>query len=99
MTEKPEAAAEQTFVPVESVIEAPVIFFEACPTLGNNNGLINVMLATGLIEPAPDGQIRSRVKAVAHLWMTTVAAIGLRDAIDKALLIGVPVENPGGKAN
>jgi hypothetical protein len=30
---------------------------------------------------------------------TTPAAIQLRDAIDKALSIGAPVQNPEGKAN
>ena len=37
--------------------------------------------------------------AVAHLRCTAAAAIQLRDAIDKALLIGAPVQNPEGKAN
>jgi len=37
--------------------------------------------------------------AVDHLRCTAAAAIQLRDAIDKALLIGAPVQNPEGKAN
>jgi len=37
--------------------------------------------------------------AVADLRCTAAAAIQLRDAIDKALLIGAPVQNPEGKAN
>jgi hypothetical protein len=94
-----DTTAPQSFIPVEGMIEAPIIFFEVCPTLGNNGGLINIMLATSLIEPSPDGRVASRVKAVAHLRMTGGAAIVLRDTIDKALLLGVPVENPEGKAN
>lgn len=90
---------KQNFVPVEGVIEAPVIFFEVCPTFGNNGGLINVMLATGMVVPSEDGNVRTRVRAVAHLRMTAASAVGLRDIIDKALLIGAPVENPDGKAN
>jgi hypothetical protein len=37
--------------------------------------------------------------AVAHLRCSTAAAIQLRDAIDKALLIGAPVGQPQGKSN
>jgi hypothetical protein len=99
MAEKPEPSTDQNFIPVEGMIEAPVIFFEICPTFGNNGGLINVMLAAGLVEPTPDGRVGSRAKAVAHLRMTAASAIDLKGAIDKALLIGAPVENPGGKAN
>jgi hypothetical protein len=98
MAKKPETPAEQ-FIPVVGIIEAPVIFFEICPTLGNNGGLINVMLATTLVEPVSDGQVATRVKCVANLRMTARAAINLRETIDKALLIGAPVENPEGKAN
>ena len=87
------------FIPVEGIIEAPVIFFEVCPTFGNNGGLINVMLATGVVVPAEGGRVATRVRAVGHLRMTVGTAIGLRDTIDKALLIGAPVENPEGKAN
>jgi len=36
---------------------------------------------------------------VAHLRCTAAAAIQLRDAIDRALLIGTPVQNPEGKSN
>ena len=98
MADNTEAPGKQSFVPIEGMIEAPVIYFEVCPTLGNNGGLMNIMRATDLVEPAADGQVRSRVKAVAHLRMTAGAAIGLRNTINNALLIGVPVENPEGKA-
>jgi hypothetical protein len=60
MAENPEADPDQNFIPVEGMVEAPVIFFEICPTFGNNGGLINVMLAAGLVEPTPDGRVRSR---------------------------------------
>lgn len=99
MPDNPIPTSDPDFIPVEGLIEAPVIFFEACPTLGNNGGLINIMLAVGLVVPAAGGGVVSRVKAVAHLRMTAGAAANLRDTIDKALLIGVPVENPEGKAN
>ncbi|MCR6734834.1 MAG: hypothetical protein NVV83_12475 [Afipia sp.] len=99
MTEKPEPPADHGYLPVDGILEAPIIFFEICPTLGNNGGLINVLLATSLIAPSPNGQISTRIKAVAHLRMTAGSAKNLRDTLDKALLIGAPVENPQGKAN
>ena len=99
MADNTEAPGKQSLIPIEGMIEAPIIYFEVCPTFGNNGGLINIMLATSLIEPAADGLVRSRIKAVAHLRMTAGSAIGLRDIIDKALLLGAPVENPEGKAN
>jgi hypothetical protein len=99
MAEDTAATGKQPFIPIEGMIEAPIIFFEVCPTFGNNGGLINIMLATGLIEPSPDGRVASRIKAVAHLRMTAGAALGLRETIDKAILLGARVENPEGKAN
>ena len=99
MAEKPAAPAVQPFIPVEGMIEAPIIYFEVCPTIGNNHGIINVMLATSLIEPTDGGGVATRVVVVGHLRMTTLAAIDLRDSINNALLIGAPVENPKGKSN
>ena len=56
-------------------------------------------LATGLIDSAPHGKVASRVKAVAHLRMTTAAAINLRDTLNSALAMGIPVQKPEGRAN
>ncbi|MES2750343.1 MAG: hypothetical protein V4661_03120 [Pseudomonadota bacterium] len=99
MTDTPAATADPNFLPVEGTLDAPIIFFEVCPTFGNNGGLINLMLATGLIESAPHGKVTSRVKAVAHLRMTAAAATNLRDTLSKALLMGAPVQKPEGRAN
>lgn len=99
MTDNPEPQNKPIHLPVEGILEAPIIFFEICPTLGNNGGLINVLLATSLVEPIANGQIATRLKAVAHLRMTAGSAMNLRDTLDKALLMGAPVENPQGKAN
>jgi hypothetical protein len=57
------------------------------------------MLATRLVAPAPKNQVSNTFKAVAHLRMTVAGAINLRDTLDKALLIGAPVDNPSGQAN
>lgn len=99
MAEDPSVPVDPNFLPVEGTIDAPIIFFEICPTYGNNSGLINVMLATGLIEAAPHGKVKSRVKAVAHLRMTSAAAVNLRDTLNNALLMGTPGKKPEGKVN
>lgn len=96
MTDKP---AEDLFVPIRDLPSAPIIFFEFCPTLGNNQGLINIMLATGIVMPTGGSTTEVLPVAVAHLRCTTAAATQLRDAINKALLIGAAVEHPQGKSN
>src|SRR5437868_15107953 len=67
MTPQTTPTGPQEFVPVEGMLDAPVIFFEICPTIGSHHGIINVLLAAGLAEPAPDARVKSRLKAVAHL--------------------------------
>jgi hypothetical protein len=57
------------------------------------------MLAAGIVMPSGGPGTDVVPVAVAHMRCTAAAAIQLRDAIDKALLIGTPVQNPEGKAN
>jgi len=99
MTETPAPLQDDTFQPLQDLPRAPIIFFEFCPTLGNNNGLINILLAAGIVLPTASSATNVVPVAVAHLRCTTVAAMQLRDAIDKALLMGQPVENPQGRSN
>jgi len=99
MADTPAVLSDPNFVPIEGVMDAPIVFFEVCPTFGNNGGLLNLMLATGLIDSAPHGKVASRVKAVAHLRMTTAAAINLSDTLNSALAMGIPVQKPEGRAN
>jgi len=100
MTEKPAPkTTNEVFTPIRDLPSAPIIFFEFCPTLGNHNGLINIMLAAGIVMPSGGPGTDVVPVAVAHLRCTAAAATQLRDAIDKALLIGAPVQNPEGKAN
>jgi hypothetical protein len=80
--------------PIQDLPSAPIIFFEFCPTLGNNNGLINIMLAAGRVMPTSGPGTETVPVAVAHLRCTTAAAIQLREAIGKALLLGAAFELP-----
>lgn len=88
-------ATPDNFVPIRDLPAAPIIFFEFCPTLGNNEGLINIMLAAGIVMPTATNATDVVPVAVAHLRCSTAAATQLRDAINKALLIGAPVESQG----
>jgi hypothetical protein len=100
MTEKPTSAkSAEAFVPIQNLPSAPIIFFEFCPTLGNNNGLINVMLAAGLVAPTDGPGTETVPVAVAHLRCTTAAAVQLREALGKALQMGAVFETPQGLAN
>jgi hypothetical protein len=87
------------FKPLRDLPSAPIIFFEFCPTLGNNNGLINILLATGIVLPTATTATDVVPVAVAHLRCSSAAATQLRDALNAALLIGQPVDNPQGKSN
>jgi hypothetical protein len=99
MTDQPSTKPEQVFVPIRDLPRAPIIYFEFCPTLGNNNGLINILLAAGVVLPTGGSTTDVQPVAVAHLRCSSAAAIQLRDALDKALLMGAPVDNPQGKSN
>jgi hypothetical protein len=100
MTDKTEPAAPaETFIPIQDLPSAPIIFFEFCPTLGNNNGLINVMLATGVVMPTGGNSTETIPVAVAHLRCTTAAATQLRDALAKAIQLGAAFELPQGRTN
>lgn len=99
MTDQPAAKPEQAFVPIRDLPRAPIIYFEFCPTLGNNNGLINILLAAGVVMPTASSATDVQPVAVAHLRCSAAAAVQLRDALDKALLMGTPVVNPQGKSN
>ena len=100
MTEKPAPkTSNEVFTPIRDLPSAPIIFFEFCPTFGNHSGPINIMLAAGIVMPSAGSGTDVVPVAVAHLRCTAAAAIQLREAIDKALLIGTPVQHPEGKAN
>jgi hypothetical protein len=100
MTEKPAPATlAEMFTPIQDLPSAPIIFFEFCPTLGNNNGLINVMLAASLVMPTSGPGTDTVPVAVAHLRCTTAAALQLREALGKALQLGAAFEAPQGRAN
>jgi hypothetical protein len=85
-------------VTVKDATRAPIIYFDGCSTFGFNNGIVNLMLAVGLVLPTSDGNTRVEAVAAAHLRCSAATAMQLRDMIDKALLIAAPTMGEG-KAN
>jgi hypothetical protein len=63
---------------------APFIYFDGVVTFGVNNGVIQIELAANTIIPEGVGT-KNDVLITAHLRCSPSAAIGLRDAINKAL--------------
>jgi len=78
---------QQKAVVVIDVPHAPVIYFDGAPNFGNANGVVNVTLAVAR-HLGTGGEVTTDALAVAHLRCTIQAAVDLRNAIDKALLIG-----------
>jgi hypothetical protein len=74
---------------------APVIFAESAPCYGYTMGLIAVTLEAQRHHMTHEGVLSDRV-TVAHLKLTTSAAIMLRDALNSAIAIG---ERPKGPPN
>jgi hypothetical protein len=99
MTENPNTGTVENpkAITVGDAVRAPIIYFEAVSTFGHNNGIVNCMLAVGIALPTADGGTSGHAVSVAHLRCNIPAAVQLRDAIDKALLLAAPAAE--GKAN
>jgi hypothetical protein len=83
-------------ITVSDTPHAPFIFYEVAAAFGFTNGVINITLAANRTLVGPDGVVNEHV-VTAYLRGNIQAALSLRDAIDKALLLGTPTQE--GKAN
>ena len=81
-----------------SAIPMNVVYFENAPSLSHLNGIIGITLTVGGNVPTSDGIIQC-ASVVAFLKCNIPAAMALRNALDSALLLAQPVENPKGKTN
>lgn len=86
-----------TVIPVNDVPHAPFIFYEAAPAFGHMNGVINLTLSAMRTCVGPDGGPKNDLVVVAYLRGNIQAAVNLREAIDKALLLAAPTAE--GKSN
>lgn len=74
---------------------APLIYFEGAPNAGHAQGIVSITLAAHRLLADGD-RVNRDIVAVAFLRCNTQAAIELRNAIDKALLLAA---KPVGDAN
>lgn len=77
----------------------PVIYFDSAPSLSHLNGIIGITLVVSGNVPAPNDTVISVASVVAHLKCNIPAALALKAAIESALLLARPAENPDGPAN
>ena len=89
----PRQSLQITASPAEA---APFIYFDGVASVGMSFGLVQIELAANVIFPQPDRGARTAAVFTAHLRCSPHAAASLRDALDKALLIGAKTE---GQAN
>lgn len=69
--------------------QAPFLYFDGAPNYGVNNGILNVSLEAVRFTPVGQDIVPDRV-IVAHLRMSPQAALALRQALDRALLLITP---------
>jgi hypothetical protein len=101
MADNPEARPAQVpVIPVSDIPHAPFIFYEWAPSFGVTNGVVNITLAANRSWIRPDGVVLNEHVVVAYLRGNVQAALGLRDSLDKALLLAAPAApTPQGKTN
>ena len=88
---------EGTVIPVTDTPHAPFIFYDRIAAMGHADGIINITLAAHRAWVGFDGLVTDPV-VTAYLRGSVQAAIRLREAIDKALLLAA-VPAGEGKAN
>lgn len=86
-------------LPFVGASDSPIIFFELVPTSGHIVGLIDICLVVTRTTVGVGGQTIREAVVAANLRCTKIGAIELRNAINAALFLLEPVENPEGKAN
>ncbi|WP_316214143.1 hypothetical protein [Bradyrhizobium sp. SZCCHNR2032] len=87
-----------TRVPI-SAAPMPVVYFDNAPTLSHLNGVIGITLIVTSNVPMGDGGVKMVASVAAHLKCNIPAAQALKGALENALLLAQPVDNPGGKSN
>lgn len=93
----PRPGEEAMVIPVSDTPHAPFIFYEGASAFGHINGVINLTLSASRTCVGPDGAARNDLVVVAYLRGNIPAALNLREAIDKALLLAAPTAE--GKSN
>jgi hypothetical protein len=90
MADNPEAQPQM--VSVSDVPHAPFVYFENVPAFGFVNGIAAVTLSANRTWVGPDGKVVNDQVVVAYLRGNVPAFLGLRQAIDSALLMAAPTQ-------
>ncbi|WP_298885017.1 hypothetical protein [uncultured Bradyrhizobium sp.] len=77
----------------------PIVYFDGVPTFSHLNGIIGITLTATAHIPNGDGGADMCASTVAFLKCNIPAANNLISALQGALLLASPVDNPQGKAN
>ena len=88
MTDEPSKATE--LPPVDRYLDAPVIYFDAVPAANIRAGVLGMTLAVHVGETVSSTSTNDHVVAVANLRFSLIAAVQMRDLIDKLLLAAAP---------
>ena len=67
---------------IELVAEAPILYFDGAPVFGLSSGTGRITLEAIVLDTNPEGQVRPRRVAVAHL-RGSAAALGSLAALSK----------------
>ena len=97
MADDPDPHPKEGVIPLSDTLQAPFIFYEKAPAFVFADGVINVTLSAHRTLVGKDGVVTTEQVVVAYLRGTVPAALSLRQAIDKALLLAAPTQE--GKAN
>ena len=87
--EAKEAVAAPGKLVVADVPHAPFIFFDEAPMSGILPGMVTITLSAKAVT-SNGSKVEAKDVVVAYLRCNRAAAVALRRAIDKALLMGEP---------
>ena len=90
MIDNPDPRAEKVPVSISDTSHAPFIYFENAPAFGFMSGVVNITLSANRTYAGSEGAIVNEQIVVAYLRGSIPAALNLRKAIDKALLLSAP---------
>ena len=90
MVDNPDPRAEKVPVSISDTSHAPFIYFENAPAFGFMSGVVNITLSANRTYAGPEGAVVNEQIVVAYLRGNISAALNLRQAIDKALLLAAP---------
>ena len=78
------------FIQVEQLLQAPVIYCDAVPTIGLRGPIVSLTLAVTVGELVSKTDSENHLRAVADVRMPLAAALQLRDSLNRVILAATP---------